>query len=212
MGKEKISQKEINKIIHLRQLGHSLPEIKNVVNRGSATIFRYAKNVEILPQYLNLWKINQGGSKKRSLIAWKNAQKRAEQIINDLGITEKIIIAACLYWGEGTKRDFNLLNSDPNLIKTFVTCLKEIGVTKEELRVTVRIYEDLDRGQAIRYWAQIIGIPSNRILNVNILKGKKRGKLQYGMCRVRVTKGGNYLKLLQSVAKVITEKLDNLPL
>lgn len=64
----------------------------------------------------------------------------------------------------------------------------------------------------IRYWAQIIGIPSNRILNVNILKGKKRGKLQYGMCRVRVTKGGNYLKLLQSVAKVITEKLDNLPL
>lgn len=207
MGKERISQKEIDKIIHLRKLGYSLPEIKNTIKRSSTTIFRYAKDVKILPEYLEIWKVKRGGSKTRSLKLWKDAEQKAEQLIKNLGKTEKFLIAVCLYWSEGTKQDFSLSNTDPDLIKTFITCLEEIGVNKNELKVSVRIYEDLDRNQAINFWAKIIGISPSDILNVNILKGKKHGKLPYGMCRVRVTKGGNYLKLLQSAVKVIKRKI-----
>lgn len=36
-----------------------------------------------------------------------------------------------------------------------------------------------------------------------ILKGKKKGKLEYGMCRIRVTKGGYLLKLLHALEDII---------
>src|SRR3989344_9264287 len=125
MGKERIAQSEINQIILLRQTGHSLPEIRRVVKRGNSPIFKYIKNVEILPQYLDVWRIKQGGSTTRILRERKNAEEKGNTLIPSLGKTEKLLIAACLYWGEGTKKDFNLSNSDPELIKTFFVCFDE---------------------------------------------------------------------------------------
>lgn len=207
MGKQKISAKEIEKIVRLRKTGHTISEIKKTVQRGNATIFRYSKNVLILPKYRNSWKMKQGGGRILAKKRWDAAQKKANSIIPSLNTKEKIIIAACLYWGEGTKKDFSLSNTDPALIQTFVTCLRELGISLCDLRVTIRIYEDLDKQKAIEYWAAIIGIPKKNVLNVNILKGKKSGKLPYGMCRVRVTKGTEYLKLLQSAARTIARQL-----
>lgn len=203
MGKQKISEREIKTIIELRKTGHTISEIKKIVPRGSGTIFKYIKNVSILPSYQKTWDMKRGGSKAVARKKWAEANEKAASIVSSIGKKEKIIIAACLYWGEGTKRDFSLSNTDPDLIKTFVMCLKELGISSRDLRVTVRIYEDIDRNKAVSYWAKVMGIPKKQIINVNILHGKKTGKLLYGMCRVRVTKGAPHLKLLQSVVKTI---------
>lgn len=203
----KITQSEIEKIISLRETGHSLPEITREVHRGSSTVFHYVKNVKVLPKYQKILREKQGGSKNRSHKAWNEALTSAERSLSHLGKTEKLIIAACLYWGEGTKRDFSIANSDPYLIKVFTSCLEDLGVPKKDLKVSVRLYEDLNRKIAITHWAKIIGVPKKQISHINILKGKKHGKLPYGMCRVRMKRGGSYLKLLQSVTKVITNRL-----
>lgn len=211
MGKQKISEKEIKTIVQLRETGHSLPEIKKIVPRGSGTIFKYIKNVTVLPAYKDTLEAKRGGSKALSTKNWAEAQQKANILIPHISTKEKIIIAACLYWGEGTKGDFSLSNTDPNLIRTFIACLKEIGVTNKDLRVTIRTYEDLDRKKVIAHWAKIVGIPKKQIQGINVLKGKKHGKLPYGMCRVRVTKGAQYLKLLQSIMKTITKQLSSSP-
>ena len=208
MNGQRISKKEIETIISLRKRGYSLPEIRKITGRGNSTVFRYIQKITILPQYVDEWKIKQGGSRKRSKKAWEEARSEAERLV-DLPIDKKInaIIGACLYWAEGSKKDLSLSNTDPNLIKIFLTCLKNIGVTKKVLKISIRIYEDIDRTQAIKYWAKVVGITPKEIISVNTLKGKKKGKLKYGMCRVRVKKGGNYFKLIQSVIGLIIESL-----
>lgn len=199
----KLEQKVIEEIISLRQKGHTISEIKKFTGKGNAIVSKYIKGVEIFPEYIKLWEIKQRGSKETSEKDWAEAKKLAPSLIKNIRNKEKILILSSLYWGEGSKNDFGLSNTDPDLIKVFIDGLKELGITKDRLRITIRLYEDINQKKAISYWAKIIGIPKKQILNVNILKGKKRGKLKYGMCRVRITKGGKCLKLVKSIIELI---------
>ena len=202
-----LSPREIRKIKFLRRTGHSISEIMRTMHRGKTTIFYHIQDVQILPQYESILKAKQGVSKKRSEQAWIFAKAHARSLFENFDRNTKLLIAAILYWGEGAKKDFSLSNTDPKLIKVFVTCLKELGITTQDLKVTIRTYEDLDTKVVKRYWANIIGVPVTAISNVNVLKGKKNGKLEYGMCRIRVKRGGVHLKLFQSIVELIAERV-----
>ncbi|MEK7172265.1 MAG: hypothetical protein AAB739_05150 [Patescibacteria group bacterium] len=145
---------------------------------------------------------------KKYLEDWDNAQKEAERLLNSLTKIERILIATSLYWGEGAKRDFSLSNTDPNLIRTFVLCLKAFGVSKDRITVSIRLYGDLDAVKAIRFWSKVINVPKSQIKYIHVLSGKKEGKLLYGMCRLRITRAGYLLKLFKSVQNVIVKRLN----
>lgn len=194
-------------MVSLRQTGHSLPEICKITSRGNATVFRYVNNIKVLPEYVEILKSKQGGSKNRAIKDWDNSAKRAEKFLNIINSRDKLLILAALYWGEGTKRELNIINSDPELLRVFVECLTEIGVTRDKLRVTLRIYEDMAEEEIRRYWAHVLSIPEDSIISVNVLKGKKDGKLKYGMCRIRVTKGAPHFKLIMSMVELIKLKV-----
>jgi len=206
MRGRRVTDKEKLLIVSLRSRGYSLPEIMRATNRGGSTVFQYAKGVQIKPKYYNLWKSKQGASKYRAFKNWEVARDVAKKVLGTLNKRDKILIAASLYWGEGAKKDLSLSNTDAGLIKAFVDGLKELGITKDKLKVSIRIYEDINRNSAISYWAKIIDIPKKQISSINILKGKKEGKLKYGMCRIRVSKGGNYFKIIKSVIDLIKLK------
>src|SRR3989338_9771818 len=199
MGRESLSKNEVDQIVHLRQTGHTLSEIRHTVKSGYGTVFKYMKDVPILPEHTELWKAKRGGSKFRAAKEWQEAKEKVKGLLCPLGKKERLIILACLYWGEGNKSELNLINSDPSLIKLFVSCLRDIGVDKKQLKVTIRIYSDVDKKDAIKFWSGVIGVSSKDISGVNILSGKKKGKLKYGMCRVRVQKSRLYFKLIMSM-------------
>lgn len=207
MAKNPLSGNQIRRIVQLREHGHSLPEIRNITGHGKATIFKYIQNVEILPRFIERWNNRRKSSVSRMIESQKKAKIEAEAVINELTRKDKIIIIGCLYWAEGNKKDFSLSNTDPVLIKTFIEYLSEIGVKKNDLRVTVRVYEDIDIKKACKFWARVVGISADKIRNVNILRGKKKGKLKYGMCRIRVVKGAYFLKLLKAVKDIIGENV-----
>lgn len=207
MNGKKVTKKEIRQIIQLRKTGHSLPEIRKIVKRGNSTVFKYIEGIKILPKFRKVWKSRKNSSKWRSIQQYKMAENEAKKIVKNITKKEKILIAASLYWAEGSKGDFNLLNSDPDLIRSFVGCLKELGIEKNKLTVGVRVFDDLDIEKSCRFWANIIGTPRKNIKHVNILKGKKRGKLLYGMCRIRVVKGGYFLKLIKAIKDIIKNKI-----
>ncbi|MES2088079.1 MAG: hypothetical protein V4467_03760 [Patescibacteria group bacterium] len=207
MGKPSLSKIEIDQIVDLRKNGHTLSEIQAVVKRAYGTVFKYMKNVSVLPEKEEFWKVRRGGSKFRSLSEWQEAKVKAKNLIFPIGKKERLIILACLYWGEGNKSELNLINSDPDLIRLFVSCLRDIGVTKDQLKVSIRIYDDVNKKEAIRFWAGVVGISPDEILSVNVLFGKKKGKLKYGMCRVRVQKGKLYFKLIMSMIALMKENL-----
>ncbi len=207
MGKAALSVDEISQIVQLRQTGHTLSEIRSVVKRGYGTVFKYMKDVPILSEHKKFWESKRGGSKYRSIKEWQEAKEKVKNLISPLGKRERLIILACLYWGEGNKTELSLINSDPSLIKLFVNCLRDIGVVKNQLKVTIRIYNGINKKKAMKFWANIVGIFPSEISNVNVLFGKKKGKLEYGMCRVRVQKSRLYFKLIMSMIALMKESL-----
>ena len=195
-----IPKESIKKIKLLRQRGYSLPEIKNKVKVGHGSVFRYIQGVEILPEYRQIWHSKRGGSIKRMKLAEYEAEKKANNSIGILSEKEKLIFLTALYWGEGSKGDFGLSNSDPDLIKVVVKGLKEVfNINNDRLRISIRTYKDLDQNKCLKFWSNITGVPVEKFVSVNVLDGKKNGKLIYGMCRIRITKGADVLKYIKAL-------------
>ncbi|MFA6159743.1 MAG: hypothetical protein WC678_01475 [Parcubacteria group bacterium] len=207
MNGKKITKKEANQIKNLRKKGHSISEICTVLERGKSTVQRYIKGVVVLPEFVDILKKKQGGSIARAEKLWKESEYNARRLLKKISKKEKLLILAAIYWGEGTKKELNIINSDPDLIRVFISCIKEIGVDKNDLRVSIRIYDNININEAKKYWAKVCGINIKNIINVNVLKGKKEGKLLYGMCRVRVTNGAKSFKLIISMIKFIKKQL-----
>ncbi|KKT92354.1 MAG: hypothetical protein UW94_C0019G0008 [Parcubacteria group bacterium GW2011_GWA2_45_14] len=198
---------EKGRIINMRRKGFSIGEIASVLKRGKSTIVRHVKGVTVSSAFYDTWKVKRGGSHRR---ATERRRQSYDKVLSKIGgLTERdmLIIAACLYWGEGNKKEFNISNTDPYLIETFLECLKKLGIAKSRLKFSIRIYEDIDQREAKRYWARLARIKPSDILSVNVLSGKKVGKLPYGMCRIRLTKGNDYFNLITATIRLISGSL-----
>ncbi len=207
----RISFEKIAEIRQLRSRGYSLPEISNQVSVSRTSALRYIKDVQILPEYLSEWAGKRGGSRKRKLLKHQRALEEGEQLVNELTEKEKLLILSSLYWAEGNKKDFILTNTDSDLIRVFVNILRQVlKVTNNQLKVSIRLYEDLDQEKSLDFWSQVVGIPKSKFLSTNIIPGRKKGKLQYGMCRVRVSKGGDLLKKIMGLNQVIANRFADL--
>jgi hypothetical protein len=75
---------------------------------------------------------------------------------------EIIIAGAIAYWCEGAKSKpyrideyVRFVNSDPALIKFFLTFLDKAGVSRRRLRYCVQIHESADVEAATSYWANV---------------------------------------------------------
>ncbi len=206
--KRSIAPEKIKQITYLRERGNSLLEIKNATGVAYGTVFKYMQHVEILPKYQETWKRKRGGSKNRALKDWAKAQEISKKLVLPIDSKDRLFILAALYWGEGNKKELSLINSDPSLVKVFLICLKEIGVVDEDIKITLRMYEDMDASVVKNFWSETLSIPLDKISNINVLLGKKQGKLKYGMCRVRVRKGAPYFKLIMSMIDLIKSELN----
>lgn len=200
MGKPKLKEEIVKDIIKLRQRGNSLPEISTKLSVPKTTVFRYIGGVQVLPEHEKTWRGKWGGSLKRKLIKEEKIANEVNKSFTELSYKEKFLFICALYWAEGTKKDFSLSNTDPNLISIFMQGMRDVfHIQNERFAISVRTYEDLDKEKCLEFWSRIVKIPKEKFINVNVLVGKKKGKLEYGMCRVRVTKGGDILKKIKSV-------------
>ncbi len=202
------SKKLVGKIKFLRTQGYSLPEISRETGVPKTTVFRYIQDVPIFPEYLATLKAKRGGSRNRKEIKEKAAFEEAKKVLGILTEKDILLFLSALYWGEGAKKDFQLSNTDPELIKVFVNGLNQVlKIDKERLSVSIRIYEDLDREKCLNFWSKVVGIPRERFGAVDVLNGKKKGKLSFGMCRVRVRKGGDLLKKIVGINKMVAQSM-----
>jgi hypothetical protein len=75
---------------------------------------------------------------------------------------EILIAGAVAYWCEGAKskpyrvdEQVRFINSDPAVIKFFLTFLDQAGVARQRLRYCVHMHESGDLEAANRYWAEV---------------------------------------------------------
>jgi len=208
MKHKKVTREILEKMIKWRTQGYSVPEISKLVETPKTTVFYHVQNVKILPQYIDNWAGKRGGSRKKKLLQEKLAFENGKKLVDIPSNKEKKLFLAALYWAEGSKKDFGLSNTDPELIRLFITGLRDaFAITNDRLRISVRIYEDLDREACLTFWSKIVGIEKERFVNVNVLSGGKKGKLLYGMCRVRVSKGAPLLKEIVGINKAMVASM-----
>lgn len=197
---QRYPQTTINKLKSLRKKGLSIEQLMREFSMPKTSIWHHVHTIKVSEKYINKIRMNQGGSKIRRDRDLARARGEAVAFVpKDIDKSTAAILAATLYWGEGSKRDFNLANSDPNLVRLFISCMKKLGISPDKFALHVRTYEDLDRNKAIRYWTSITKIPKSNVVRVEVLKGRKNGKLPYGMCRIRLYKGAYQLKFLTAI-------------
>lgn len=163
--------------VTLRRQGKSRRQIKEILNvTSNATLSQVLSGVPLPPE-----RTGPGYAQSRARTAeglrryWateRPAREAARAAISaaaaaQLGkLTDREILIAGVvaYWCEGAKskpyridEQVRFINSDPAVIKFFLTFLAKAGVTPDRLRYCVQIHESGDAEAAMRYWAEAIG-------------------------------------------------------
>lgn len=201
MGASKLRNEELAKIKVLRKQGFSISEISAAINRCKATIAKRVVAIEVGPEFEKSWRSKRGGNTSRALARKEVARNNSTEIVGSLTKRDLLLIASCLYWGEGSKKDFSFINSDPKMINVMIVSLKKLGIDLNRIKLGIRIYEDIDSRKAKKFWQETTGL---EVRSVDVIRGNKSGKLPFGMCRLRLTKGNDYFNLFSATVELIS--------
>lgn len=87
--------------------------------------------------------------------------------IGSMSERDLLIAGAILYWSEGAKSKpwrraeaVAFINSDPDLVRLFLAWLRMLGVDEHRIGARVQIHETADVLGAVRFWAEVTGIPA----------------------------------------------------
>jgi len=190
-------------LVQLRLSGMSIPEISRETGIPKTTVQRHIKGTEVPVEFHTRLKEKQGGAKKRAEGLRENCLEEAGTFLGDLSERDYLILLIGLYWGEGTKRDFSIINSDPKLLQAFMLCLRAANISIERVSLSLRVHNDISIEASKIFWARTLGVPIERIGRIEVIEGKKKGKLIHGMCRIRVLSGIRERLLIQSSISLI---------
>lgn len=98
-----------------------------------------------------------------------------------------------LYWGEGDKRNkyrLVMANTDPHLLTFFVKwAVKFLQVNREDFRVQLHLYENMDISSEERFWRNNLKLPMAQFYKTQIRRVSQntysyKGPLRHGTCSV----------------------------
>jgi hypothetical protein len=193
---------EQRKARELRALGWSIGEIERAVGVSRASVSVWVRDVELTPEAERrlVWRAGLGPTRsakrsaERAREIRRGYQKEGRRLAGD---RDASYAAGCmLYWAEGAKtRNYvNLVNSDPELLATFLRFLREhFDVATEGFTVRCNLFADhIERQREIeQYWLDRLGLPQSclRKSHVNVYskysQKKRQNKLPYGTCEIR---------------------------
>jgi len=197
---------KIKELKKLRKRGYSINELVLKLSIPKTTVWHHIHNVPISPKYALILRSKCGGNSNRKQKNWEEARKLANELLCGPQ-REFAIIVAMLYWGEGTKKVCEFVNSDGKMIKCYLGILRNVfNIPEEFISPTLRIFSGMDRKECIDYWSDITGIPKQSFI-IRLNDGGIRGRTKYGMCRIIIRKGSNTLKLIHSLIEQIFKEM-----
>ncbi|KKQ09480.1 MAG: hypothetical protein US21_C0004G0018 [Candidatus Nomurabacteria bacterium GW2011_GWB1_36_6] len=185
-------------VFKLRRDGKSYREIQDEINISRSTLcdwFRneewsthikrnnITKNIKLSTERLELLHI---GRSRMLADKYKQVEIEAEKEFQ-IFIKDPLFIAGLMiYAGEGDKRSNNMSrvsNSEFYIHKIFIKFAeKYLYITKENIKIALIIYPDLDPNECTNKWSGEVGISISNFHKTQVIKGKeKTKKLQYGV-------------------------------
>jgi len=116
-----------------------------------------------------------------------------------------------IYWGEGVKvrgTTVDLANSDPNMVKIFLSVLRNIyRVNEARLRVLLYCYANQNVEDLKRYWSNLLKIPLNQFIKPYVrsdYKVEKTNKMPFGVAHVRYNDTKLHWEITQDIAIMVS--------
>ncbi len=172
MKKEQI----IEKVLKDRIEGFSYREISDKYGISKSTASLWLKDVKVSGKgKKRLSLLSDDGRKKAANTNKEKAKKRFLEVLENCSVlTSKHrknhedlkIYLALLYWGEGAKtgRRMMFINSDPEMIKTFLYLLrKSFLVDENKFRAVLHLHDYHKDYEMLEYWSAFTKISKNRI-------------------------------------------------
>lgn len=155
-------RKEKEKAIKLRKKGYSYSQIKDELGISKSTLSGWLRDMPLSKERLDqlqrndtvIEKIREAKRKTREARLSK-VYKQAAKDLGKVSQREFFIAGFFLYWAEGgktTKYSISLSNTDPRMIRAFISWLHELNVANEKIIVRLHLYRDMDIKKEISYW------------------------------------------------------------
>lgn len=192
----------------LRLQGMTYDEIQVELGCSKSSISLWVRDLPrpgrlVRPAGTDMTRAQQGRREahERRKAEYENTHVAAREAIGDITERELFLIGIALYWAEGAKakphHQVKFVNSDPDMIRTFLAWLRMMGVTDDRLRFTLQIHESADAAAAEAYWADVVGLGAahfgkTTLKRHNPLTNRKNvGDGYHGCLAVRVPKGAD---------------------
>lgn len=188
-----------------RKNGLTIYELMDKYNLPKTTVWNNMHDVKLSKNTIKDIRSRQGGSVIKMKKELARADAHATELLSGLNSKniETVLLSLFigLYWAEGTKGAFVFTNTDEHMIRVFMRYMYEyLHITQDDIDVWVRMHSDLSaREEEIRkHWAKVVGVSIQNV-RVNYDDRHNKCRTEYGICRIRLKKGGYHLKLVHSL-------------
>lgn len=210
----RIHKKEtIKELKRLRGLGLSISDLVRRFSIPKTTIWHHVHTVQVSSERKAAIKKRQGGASLRSKKDWERAIEEAREFISVVDLQAFLpLVLSILYWCEGRKKDsFEFINTDQRMIRLFLHILrKSFKITDTHIVPILRINSSMNKQKCLDYWAGVSGLPPD-LFQVDINDKNNKTKSEYGLCRIRVKRGGYLLKVIHSMVAQLSVNVLHLP-
>lgn len=221
MARPIMSQELISKAQGLRAQGCSLSEISKALSIAKSTASLWSSNVRL---DVNATAIIDGKvveSRRRSaeLQRLRREQKigiinvRSEEYVDSLDRSNRFDLLLCslIYWCEGVKDNklVTFMNSDPNLIRTFLRLFRSsFKIDESKFRVMLHLHNYHDEETQISFWGDVTGVDRSQFYKCYIKSntGKRKRPGYQGCASVRYYDGDVAKMLLSVTSKYMTHE------
>ena len=176
-----------NSAISLRKKGLSIRYIETKLGIPRSTLSGWFKDIELTKKqktrlhknWLNglikarkkatLWHNNDKNERRKAIR--QDVERFASSINIDKNIQE--IILATFYLAEGGKKEnnFTLANSNPEILESIATLLRNIFILDEsKFRCCLHLRKDQDDKSLKEFWSKTLGIPKSKFLKTQFDK------------------------------------------
>lgn len=191
--------KDKAKVLELRKKGHSYSMIKAELDISKGTLSGWLKDFPLSDKRISELQSNsQIRIEKSRNTKQKKKDARRKDVYNKVAIDienskdPEFVAGFYLYWGEGTKTaeySIAITNTDPAIIKCFVTWLRKFGISPDNLKIKLHIYTDQNEKELKKFWSKVTGIPEiNYYKSYSKLSSSKsktyKGTFSFGTCSV----------------------------
>ena len=200
----------------LRQQGMTYDQIQVELGCSKSSISLWVRDLpKPEPRYTEeerLARMNAGLASLRASQDQERLETKriAQESMGELSDRELFIAGVTLYWAEGMKdksysrrESLLFINSDPNVIKVYLSWLDLLGVAQERLHLRVSIHESANVKEAESFWSGLTGVPRADFMKATLKKHnpkttrKNTGEAYRGCLVIYVTKSAELYRRVE---------------